>query len=43
MIHRERDEVFALGGNLPRAKIDVRPTAEGDVYILAIRRPRVER
>ena len=43
MIHRERDEVFTLGANLPRAKIDVRPAAEGDVCILAIRRPRVER
>jgi hypothetical protein len=43
MIHREREEVFALGANLPRAKIDVRPAAEGDIYILAVRRPRVER
>jgi hypothetical protein len=43
MIHRERDEVFALGAGLPRAKIDVRLIAEGDVHLLAIRRPRVDR
>jgi hypothetical protein len=43
MIHRERDEVIALGVGLPRAKIDVRPASEGDVYILAVRRPRAAR
>lgn len=43
MIHRSRGEAFALAASLPRAKTDLRHASEGDVYILAIRRPRMER
>lgn len=40
MIHRTKDEVFALPAKLRRARIDARLDKNGDVYLLVIRRPR---
>ena len=42
MIHRTKDEVFALPAKLRRARIDARLDKNGDVYLLIVRRPRTD-
>lgn len=43
MIHRHKDEVYALTSGLPRARIETKLDRRGDVYLCVIRKPRTER